>query len=257
MQTAARDRELTLLPADQFETVAGLGVQACIVWPDHPQTILIGNSGWLARHGITLSEFAQTQANQWVHQGKTVIYLAIGTELVGLIAAADMPRHDARATLAQLRQWGHQVYLLSGDHPATATAIAQQLDISTENVFAGVSPTEKVAAVAQLQAAGHKVGLVGDGINDAPALAQANVGIALHSGTDAAIETAGVVLMGDRLTDVLTAIHLSHATVNKIRQNLGWAFTYNLVGIPLAAGVLATQSRHHLEPGLGRRADGL
>ncbi|MEO0534819.1 MAG: heavy metal translocating P-type ATPase [Cyanobacteria bacterium P01_A01_bin.123] len=248
VQTAARDRDLTPFQADQFETVAGLGVKACVIWQDRPQTVIIGNPAWLKHHDIVIPETVQTQADQWVHQGKTVIYLAIDHQLAGLLAAADTLRNDAQTTLDQLRHLGHRVYLLSGDHPTTATAIAQQLDIPAANVFAGVTPAEKVAAIAQLQEAGHNVGLVGDGINDAPALAQADVGIALHSGTDAAIETAGVVLMGDRLTDVLTAIRLSHATVNKIRQNLGWAFTYNLIGIPFAAGALLPSQGIMLSP---------
>jgi len=128
--------------------------------------------------------------------------------------------------------------MLTGDQSDTAIAIAQMLDISPADALANIRPDGKADAIAQLQAQGHAVAMVGDGINDAPALAQANVGIALHSGTDVATETAGIILMRDRLLDVVEAIHLSRATFNKIRQNLFWAFAYNLIGIPLAAGLL-------------------
>ncbi|MEL6408749.1 MAG: HAD-IC family P-type ATPase, partial [Chloroflexota bacterium] len=138
---------------------------------------------------------------------------------------------------------------LSGDRQAAATAIATQLNLSPAQVQADVSPEGKVNAIQKLQAEGHRVGLVGDGINDAPALVQADVGIALNSGTEVAMETADIVLMGNSLRDAIAAIHLSRRTFNKIRQNLAWAFTYNLICIPLAAGAFLPAFGLSLSPG--------
>jgi Cu2+-exporting ATPase len=143
---------------------------------------------------------------------------------------------------------GLRVMLLTGDRPEVARAIAQQLGLSPEDVIAGVRPDGKVAAIEQLQSQNHRVAMVGDGINDAPALSQADVGIALQAGTDVAMETAQIILMRDRLTDVGEAIQLSQATFNKIRQNLFWAFAYNILGIPVAAGVLLPISGFVLSP---------
>jgi Cu2+-exporting ATPase len=138
--------------------------------------------------------------------------------------------------------------LLSGDRPSSALINARQLGINPEDVIAGVPPAGKAAVIAQLQAKGQRVAMVGDGINDAPALAIADVGIALHAGTDVAIETAGIVLMQDHLLDVVAAIELSRATFNKIRQNLFWAFAYNVLGIPVAAGILLPTTGIVLSP---------
>jgi Cu2+-exporting ATPase len=140
------------------------------------------------------------------------------------------------------------VQVLTGDRQPVADAIAAQLHLASEQVMAEVSPQEKVEAVRKWQDKGYTVALVGDGINDAPALAQADVGISLHSGTDIAMETADVILMGDQLAGVLETLTLSRATFNKIRQNLGWAFAYNLVGIPLAAGILLPTAGFSLSP---------
>jgi Cu2+-exporting ATPase len=145
-----------------------------------------------------------------------------------------------------LQTMGLQVILLTGDRTSTATAIAKRLNIDA--VIAEVQPAGKAAAIASLQAQGYRVGMVGDGINDAPALAQADVGIALKSGTDVAIETAGIVLMRDRLSDVVESMQLSQSTFRKIKQNLFWAFAYNLLGIPVAAGVLLPHAGILLSP---------
>lgn len=198
----------------------------------------MGSADWLGQHHIAIPEAAAQQASELRQQGKSVVYVALARQLVGLLAAADQLRPEAAETVAKLHQMGLQVQIITGDQPIAAQAIAQALDIPPDCVLAGVTPAGKVEAIAALQAQGRTVAIVGDGINDAPALAQADVGIALTSGTDAAMEAADIVLMRDRLSDVLEAIRLSRATFNKIRQNLGWAFTYNLVGIPLAAGVL-------------------
>jgi P-type Cu2+ transporter len=158
-------------------------------------------------------------------------------------------RSDAIETVDGLQQLNLSVQILSGDSAAATNAIAQQLGLAPGQIQAEVTPQGKVDAIAALQKAGHRVGLVGDGINDAPALAQADVGIALNSGTDVAMETADIVLMGDALVDVLAAIQLSRATFNTIRQNLIWAFAYNLICIPLAAGAFLPAFGLSLNPG--------
>ncbi|MEN9231487.1 MAG: HAD-IC family P-type ATPase, partial [Thermostichus sp. DG02_5_bins_236] len=158
--------------------------------------------------------------------------------LVGLIAAQDQLRPDAQATLRQLQKMGLQVMLLTGDRAEVAEQVMQNLELPGIRVIAEVHPGAKAQVIRDLQAQGQKVGMVGDGINDAPALAQADVGISLHSATDVAIETADIILMRNRLWDVVEAIRLSSTTFRKIRQNLIWAFGYNLLGIPVAAGVL-------------------
>ncbi|MBD0347172.1 MAG: HAD-IC family P-type ATPase, partial [Coleofasciculus sp. Co-bin14] len=166
--------------------------------------------------------------------------------IAGVIAVSDVPRSDAKETVNRLKEMGFRVMLLTGDQSNSAQAIAQHVSIDPSNVIAGVRPDGKANAIAQLQAQGNRVAMVGDGINDGPALAQADVGISLHAGTDVARETAGIILMhvsaaspqNVRLLDVVEAIELSRATFNKIRQNLFWAFGYNTIGIPAACGLL-------------------
>jgi Cu2+-exporting ATPase len=190
------------------------------------------------KNDIEVSDADKQQAQTIARSGKTVIYVAVHGKLIGLIAVADALRPDASVTVQKLQQMGLRVLLLTGDRRDVAEAIAHSLELAPESVLAEVLPDGKAKIIAQLQAQGNRVAMVGDGINDAPALAQADVGLALHSGTDVAIETAGIILMRDRLGDVVEAIRLSRATFNKIRQNLFWAFAYNILGIPLAAGVL-------------------
>ncbi|BAB75481.1 heavy metal translocating P-type ATPase [Nostoc sp. PCC 7120 = FACHB-418] len=235
IQQAAQQQQLSIPEAVDFHTEPGMGVSAVV----DGQTVLLGNGDWLSWHGITWSETAQQEAQKLATQGKTVVGVAIGESLAGLIGVQDTTRPDAQTTVDKLRQMGLRVILLSGDRPEAAHAIAQQLGIDRADVMAGVPPAKKAAFIQELQTkSGAKVAMVGDGINDAPALSQADVGIALHSGTDVAMETAQIVLMRDRISDVVESIHLSRATFNKIRQNLFWAFAYNTIGIPLAAGVL-------------------
>ena len=242
IQQQAQQQAIALLPAQDFLTVPGFGVAAtvqCAGDPSQPpQRVLLGTADWLKQNDIAIAESVHVQAKTLAAAGKTVVYVALAGTVVGLIAVADVLRPDAIATVTKLRQMGLTVKMLTGDQSDTAIAIAQMLDISPADALANIRPDGKADAIAQLQAQGHAVAMVGDGINDAPALAQANVGIALHSGTDVATETAGIILMRDRLLDVVEAIHLSRATFNKIRQNLFWAFAYNLIGIPLAAGLL-------------------
>ena len=242
IQQQAQQQAIALLPAQDFLTVPGFGVAAMVQCTDDgnqsPQRVLLGTADWLMQNEIAIAQSIQAQAKTLAAAGKTVVYVALAGSVVGLIAVADVLRSDAIATVTKLRQMGLTIKMLTGDQSDTAIAIAQLLDISPADTLANIRPDGKADAIAQLQAQGCTVAMVGDGINDAPALAQADVGIALHSGTDVATETAGIILMRDRLLDVVEAIHLSRATFNKIRQNLFWAFAYNLIGIPLAAGLL-------------------
>jgi len=168
-----------------------------------------------------------------------------------LIAVQDTLREDASSTVEKLRSLGLRVMLLSGDTQEAAFAVAEQLGLESNDVIAGIPPAKKAAVIESLQNSHPEslVAMVGDGINDAPALSQADVGISLHSGTDVAMEAAEIVLMRDELKDVIEAIGLSRATFNKIRQNLFWAFAYNIVGIPLAAGILLPSLGFILNPG--------
>ena len=167
-------------------------------------------------------------------KGNTVMLLAVDNELVGLIAVADTLKEHSVEAVKNLRQMGLEVAMLTGDNTRTANAIAKEAGI--DRVFAEVLPNDKAAHVKALQAEGKVVAMVGDGVNDAPALAQADVGIAVGSGTDIAVETGGIVLIKNDLRDVVVAIQLSNATMRKIRQNLFWAFFYNIALVPLAAG---------------------
>ncbi|MFS0514221.1 heavy metal translocating P-type ATPase [Nostoc sp. UIC 10607] len=240
IQQEAQGQQLSIPEAVDFHTEPGLGVSAVV----EGKVVLLGNWDWLSWHGIAINETAQQVAQDLATDGKTVVCVAVGGTFAGLIAVSDTLRPDAQSTVDKLRQMGLRVMLLSGDRKEAASAIAKQLGLDSADVIAGVPPAKKAAAIQSLQQAGTKVtphsvvAMVGDGINDAPALSQADVGIALHSGTDVAMETAEIVLMRDRLNDVVESIQLSRATFNKIRQNLFWAFAYNTVGIPLAAGVL-------------------
>ncbi|WP_414577811.1 heavy metal translocating P-type ATPase [Anabaena sp. CCY 9402-a] len=235
IQQEAQRLQLAIPDAVDFHTEPGLGVSAVV----DSATVLLGNWEWLSWHGVVIDETAQQSAKELATEGKTVVGVAVAGILAGVIGVQDTLREDAHTTVEQLRQMGLRVMLLSGDRPEAASAIAQKLGIDHTDVIAGVPPSKKAAVIQELQAeSAHHVAMIGDGINDAPALSQADVGIALHSGTDVAMETAQIVLMRDRLSDVVQAIRLSRATFNKIRQNLFWAFAYNTIGIPLAAGVL-------------------
>lgn len=250
IQAQAQQLGLALLPAEDFLTAPGKGVAACVTVPNTPTpyVVLLGTELWLQEHAITPDATLQTQVQDFMTAGKSVVYVAVDGQVAGVIAVSDPLRQDAAAVVQQLQTMGLQLVMLTGDRRPTAIAIAESLHLSPTQVIAEVRPEEKAAAIAQLQAQGQQVGMVGDGINDAPALAQAEVGIALHSGTDVATETAGIILMRDRLSDVVEAIRLSRATFRKIRQNLFWAFAYNVIGIPLAAGVLLPQQGILLSP---------
>ena len=227
---AARERELKLFPVTDFTSVPG-GVRATL----DGSVVCAGNLDYMTRCGVdtrAVSDTAQTLAQQ----GKTALYFARETRLLGLIAVADVVKPDSAAAIAALRSAGRAVVLLTGDNETTARAIARQVGV--ERVLAQVLPADKADCVAKLQKEGRCTAMVGDGINDAPALARADVGLAIGAGTDIAIESADVVLMRSSLWDIVTATELSRSVIRNIRQNLFWAFIYNAIGIPVAAGVL-------------------
>ncbi|NJK53584.1 MAG: HAD-IC family P-type ATPase [Leptolyngbyaceae cyanobacterium SU_3_3] len=189
---------------------------------------------------MAISDAVQSQGQALAAAGKTIVYVAVEQDFIGLIAAQDEVRSEAKSVVNSLQNMGLRVMMLTGDRPETAQIVAQAIGILPQDIRSEIHPAQKAEVVRSLQncVGSQGVAMVGDGINDAPALAQADVGIALQSGTDVAVETAGIVLMRDRLTDVVEAICLSRATFSKIRQNLFWAFAYNLLGIPVAAGLL-------------------
>ncbi len=226
-------QSLELPTAEHCYTEAGAGISAQVAG----ENMILGNLDWLDQNQVEVSPAWQAQATALAHSGKTPVYLAVAGRLCGLIAVSDPLKSQARAVVEQLQRAGLQVRLLTGDRPETALAIAQELGLSAEQVVAGVRPQDKAQVIRALQQQGERVAMVGDGINDAPALAQAEVGIALGSGTDVAVETGQIILMRDDLQDVVRALRLSQATFNKIRTNLVWAFGYNLLTIPAAAGV--------------------
>ncbi|GBE95253.1 heavy metal translocating P-type ATPase [Nostoc cycadae] len=245
IQQEVQRQQLTVPNAADFHTEPGLGVSAVV----ENTTVLLGNQDWLSWHGVAVSETAQQEIQRLATADKTVVCVAVGGGLAGLIAIQDTLRPDAQTTVDKLRQLGLRVMLLSGDRQEAAQAIGKQLGLDSGDIIAGVPPSKKAAFIQELQTkSAAKVAMVGDGINDAPALSQADVGIALHSGTDVAMETAEIILMRDRLSDVVESIGLSRATFNKIRQNLFWAFAYNTLGIPLAAGVLLPTMGFVLSP---------
>ena len=256
IEKAAREQDLALYSAQDFSTEAGFGIaaQVDLTQSDLAQTqserfVCIGNAAWMSQNDCQVDKDSQQVAIALEKVGKTVVFVAIERQLVGLIAVADELRPDAVETVKAAQSLGLAVQILSGDSVAAARAIAHPLTLSPEQIQAEITPKGKVEAIAQLQKTGHKVGFVGDGINDAPALAQADVGMALGSGTEVAMETADIVLMNDQLSNVLSALRLSRATFNKIRQNLAWAFTYNLICIPLAAGAFLPAFGLSLNPG--------
>ncbi|MGB3517971.1 MAG: HAD-IC family P-type ATPase, partial [Elainellaceae cyanobacterium] len=231
---AADAQALSRLTVQDVQTYPGSGVVARF----GNQVVRLGTADWFSQEQVAIAPATQQLADQLARQGKTIVYVALDQSTVGLIAIADELRSDARATLDRLRQMGLTVMMITGDRALSAQVMAEQLALEPHQVLAGVRPDAKAEAIAQLQATGQRVAMVGDGINDAPSLAQADIGISLHSGTEVAIETADIILMRDRLMDVVESIRLSQATFNTIRQNLGWALAYNLIGIPLAMGVL-------------------
>lgn len=221
---------LSLVDADSFNSIPGHGVEAKVENTD----ILLGNRKLMREKGVDFVALMQ-QAEKLESDGKTVMFVAINGMAAGLVAVADTLKEHSAAAVARLHKMGLEVAMITGDNHRTAEAIARQVGI--DRVLAEVLPQDKAEEVKKLQALGKKVAMVGDGVNDAPALAQADVGLAIGSGTDVAKETGDVILIKDDIRDVLVALEVAKATMNKVKQNLFWAFIYNLLGIPLAAGL--------------------
>jgi Cu+-exporting ATPase len=226
----AKEKNLVLVKAEKFAAVTGQGVSGVI----DGQTVLFGNARLMKENEINISSL-QVQAQDLAKQGRTSMYLALEGKIQGIIAVSDPVKKDSIAAIKRLHDLGMKVVMLTGDSQGTAEAVAKQVGV--DEVIAEVLPQDKAAKVMSLQQAGEQVAMVGDGINDAPALAQANVGFAIGSGTDVAIESADVTLMRGSLHGVADAIAISRATVRNIKQNLFGAFIYNSFGIPIAAGI--------------------
>ncbi len=227
----AKETGVELPDVEGFSAVPGHGVEGSV----DGMKVAFGNRRMMERESIDISRFEERIADL-EGEGKTVMLVgAGGTKLAGMIAVADTLKDNSARAVAQLTKIGVDVYMITGDNRRTAEAIASQAGIPADHVLAEVLPENKAEEVAKLQARGLVVAMVGDGINDAPALAQADVGIAMGAGTDVAVETGGIVLIRNDLRDVVTAIELSRATMRKIRQNFFWALGYNTLGIPIAA----------------------
>ena len=232
---------------ENFSAIHGRGVQAQV----DGQSYYGGNLAMMEEHSIRLGTFPK-KAEELAQQGKTVLYFADGEKVLGLIAVADTPKPTSARAVEAFRSLGLEVVMLTGDNRRTAQAIGEELGVT--RVMAEVLPQDKEQVVSRLQSEGKRVAMVGDGINDAPALARADVGIAIGAGTDVAIESADIVLMKSDLLDAAAAVELSRATLRNIRQNLFWAFFYNSLGIPLAAGVFYSALGWQLNPMFGAAA---
>jgi Cu+-exporting ATPase len=229
---AARERNLELPAAEQFAVTAGEGVRASTAGHE----VVVGKAEYLRQQGVETLEPWVERAAPYQQQASTVVFVGVDRQTAGLLVIDDPIRESAPEAITRLRHLGLRILMLTGDHPRAAQAVAERLGI--DEVRAGVGPKEKHQHVAQLRAAGRRVAMAGDGINDAPALAAADVGIAMGTGTDVAIQSAGVTLLQGNLAGIEKAILLSRRTMRNIRQNLFFAFIYNSLGVPLAAGVL-------------------
>ncbi len=227
----ARNEKVSVAAASKFSALSGMGAKAYI----NGKTCLIGNRLLMQNEGVPIFALDE-QASVLAHNGKTVVYVALEKTVIGLIALADVPKKSAKSAVESLKRRNLKVIMVTGDNAGTAEAIASQLGI--DQVLADVLPGNKADEIRKLQKEGEVVAMVGDGINDAPALAAADVGISIGAGTDVAIEASDITLMRDDLLGVPEAISLSEATMKVIKQNLFWAFFYNVAGIPIAAGAL-------------------
>ncbi len=240
---SARTRGLEIPEPVSFEVIAGYGVKAKY----DSREILLGNRKLMANNRVNIEDI-ERQITELEDEGKTAMILALDRNAEGLIAVADTLKENSAEAVEMLQKMGIEVIMLTGDNPRTANAIAKQIGIT--RVLAEVLPGEKAEEIKKLQQGGKIVAMVGDGINDAPALTQADVGIALGSGTDIAMEAGKIVLIKDDLRDVVTAIDVSRRTVGKIKQNLFWAFIYNSAGVPIGAGILYPFTRFLISPEL-------
>jgi Cu+-exporting ATPase len=231
----------------EFQAISGRG----IISKMNGKNYIAGNLAFMKENKINTNEFEQ-QSDIFAEEGKTPLYFAEEEHLLGIIAVADVVKSSSLQAIKDFKAMGIDVVMLTGDNQKTAEAIRKQLNI--DKVIAEVLPQDKEREIRKLQESGRKVAMVGDGINDAPALARADVGIAIGAGTDIAIESADVVLMKSNLQDAVTALQLSKATIKNIKENLFWAFFYNILGIPLAAGVFYITLGWKLSPMFGAAA---
>lgn len=237
----AQEKEIELLNATDFEALNGLGIKAKV----EDRLLYIGNKKLLDSKNISLDLFYE-KSEKLANEAKTPIFIADENEVLGLIAISDVVKLTSKDAILEFEKMGLEVIMLTGDNYKTANAIAKQININ--NVIAEVLPQDKEKEIQKLQSLGKKVAMIGDGINDAPALVRADVGIAIGAGTDIAIESANIVLVKSDLLDAVKAIQLSNAVIKNIKQNLFWAFFYNIIGIPLAAGVFYTVLGWKLSP---------
>lgn len=231
IMAAAEEKKLALLPSRSFNAVPGHGIEVDL----DGSSVLLGNEKLMRDRGVSLMDF-ESESDRLATEGKTPMYVSKDGKLQGIIAVADQIKETSVEAIKRLHKMGMEVAMITGDNEKTAQAIAKEVGI--DRVLAEVLPEDKAKEVQSLQSEGKRVGMVGDGINDAPALAQADIGIAIGSGTDVAMESADIVLMRSNLMDVATAVELSKATIKNIKQNLFWAFAYNVLGIPVAMGLL-------------------
>lgn len=237
----AKENKIDLATVELFESITGEGVKGKI----ENKVVYIGNERLMKRIEIDIKEYKEHLDN-FTNEGKTPMYVAYENKLIAMIAVADVVKSSSEKAIKKLHEFGIKTLMITGDHENTAKYIAKQVGI--DGILAQVLPNEKANKIKQLQEEGKIVAMVGDGINDAPALAQANIGIAIGSGTDVAIESADIVLIKSDLMDVVTAIELSKSTIKNIKQNLFWAFAYNSAGIPLAAGLFYAFGGPKLNP---------
>ena len=236
----AKNRGLVFPQVNDFISITGQGIYGKI----EESEVLIGNVKLMKAKNIEIT--MKKELDELASQGKTPMYMAIDGKFLGIIAVADVMKEEAVDTIKELKERGYKIGMITGDNKITAEAIGKQVGI--DMIFAEVTPEDKYLKVKELQEEGYNVAMVGDGINDSPALVQADVGIAIGGGTDIAMESADIVLMKRNLKDVLTAMDLSNATIRNIKQNLFWAFIYNTLGIPIAAGLLYPFTGHLLNP---------
>jgi Cu+-exporting ATPase len=228
---AAKEKQIALGETSDFRAITGKGIAGRVA----NQSVALGNALLMREMGIAIEPLTKS-AEEFGRDGATVVFLAVENRLAGLIAVVDPVKPAAKATLGELRERGLRIVMVTGDNRLTAEAVARELDI--QEVIAEVLPAQKADAVRRLESEGRRVAVAGDGINDAPALAAARVGIAMGTGADVAIEAAGITLLKGDLAGIVRARRLAHGTMRNIRQNLFFAFAYNALGVPLAAGVL-------------------
>ncbi|MFQ5781033.1 MAG: HAD-IC family P-type ATPase, partial [Nitrospiria bacterium] len=248
--TAAKTEGIELADCEHFDAIPGKGIRTTV----SGREVLLGTARWLEEEGIPIGEF-QKAGVRLSEEGKTPMFVAVDRECVGIIAVSDTVKENANGVVAALHRIGLKIILLTGDQKKTAEVIAKKVGI--DQVISEVLPNEKARMIQLLQKEGYRVAMVGDGINDAPALAQADIGMAIGTGTDVAMAAADITLVGGDLRGIATALGLSRATIRNVKQNLFFAFIYNIILIPVAAGVLYPIWGVLLSPILAAAAMGL